>query len=208
MTRSLALLGLLLAGRSWAESPTLPPVDATCRAASDCAIDARVIQPAAGGGWVCCSSCDARPVSKAWVAKADRVCADHGDRNGECPAKKCAWPKGVACVDSRCVLVSDAAPPTPKKFELVEGKPVDIGSGVTVELESVMYAHLTDSRNNSLLTMKVTRGATHEKVTLDRMDPVGKDGPKYRAVMGLRIAIDYVDAYHKPSTGAILVLPL
>ena len=203
MTRTAWALVLVASGLSWAAPPTLPPIDATCRNAADCAIDARYLQ----SGGVCCSSCDARAVSKAWVAQADRICAEHPDHKGECPAKKCAWPKGVACVDSRCVLTNDAAPAAPKKLELVEGKPVDVGSGVTVELESVMYAHLSDSRNNSLLTMKVTRGTAHERVTLERMDPVGKDGPKYQAVMGLRMAIDYVDAYHKPSTGAILVLP-
>jgi hypothetical protein len=100
-----------------------------------------------------------------------------------------------------------ASPPTPKRFELVEGKAVDVGAGITVVLKSVMYAHLSNSRNNSMLTMDVTRGTAHEQVTLERLDPVGKEGPKYRAVMGLRMAIDYVDAYHQPSTGAILVLP-
>jgi hypothetical protein len=100
-----------------------------------------------------------------------------------------------------------APPSEPKKFELVQGKRVDVGGGVSVELKSVLYAHLSDSRNNSLLIMDVARGDKREQVTLDRLDPVGKEGPKYRPVMGLRMAIDYVDAYHQPSTGAILVLP-
>jgi hypothetical protein len=37
--------------------------------------------------------------------------------------------------------------------------------------------------------------------------PVGPQGPKYRLVFGRRMATDYVDAYHQPSTAAILVLP-
>jgi hypothetical protein len=89
----------------------------------------------------------------------------------------------------------------------MQGKPVDLGGGTSVELKSVMYAHLSGSRNSSLLTMDVTRGEQHEQVTLDRLDPVGAEGPKYRPVMGLRIAIDYVDAYHQPSTAAVLVVP-
>jgi len=71
----------------------------------------------------------------------------------------------------------------------------------------VLYAHLSNSRNQSLLTMEVTRGGKQEQVTLDRLDPVGAEGPKYRPVMGHRMAIDYVDAYHQPSTAAVLVLP-
>jgi hypothetical protein len=99
------------------------------------------------------------------------------------------------------------SPLEPRRVELMQGKPVDLGGGTSVELKSVMYAHLSGSRNSSLLTMDVTRGVQHEQVTLDRLDPVGAEGPRYRLVMGLRIAIDYVDAYHQPSTAAILVLP-
>jgi len=109
---------------------------------------------------------------------------------------------------------ASAAPPRdaatvdePRRIELVEGKRVDVSNDVTVILRSVLYAHVSGSRNSSLLTMEVTRGARHEQVTLDRLDPVGPEGPKYRLVLGLRVAIDYVDPYHQPSTGAILVRP-
>jgi hypothetical protein len=118
-----------------------------------------------------------------------------------------AW---VVLVMASAAPAVQAAPPAasaPKRFELVQGKPVDVGGGTTVELVSVMYAHLSGSRNSSMLTMKVARGERREQVTLDQLSPVGPDGPKYRVVFGLRMAIDYVDAYHQPSTAAILVLP-
>jgi hypothetical protein len=90
----------------------------------------------------------------------------------------------------------------PAKFDLVEDKDVNVGSGVTVRLKSVMYAHLEGSRNDSLLTMDVTRGGKRESVTLNRLSP---GEPIFKPVMGLMMAIDYVDAYQKPVTGAILV---
>src|SRR4029079_17487005 len=88
---------------------------------------------------------------------------------------------------------SSPPPATPRKVELTEGKPVDLGDGTTLRLQSVLYAHLSNSRNQSLLTMEVTRGGKQEQVTLDRLDPVGAEGPKYHPVMGHRMAIDYVD---------------
>jgi hypothetical protein len=96
---------------------------------------------------------------------------------------------------------------TPTRFDLREGESVDIGAGVTVELKSVLYSHLSGSRNGSLLTLDVRRGAEQKTVTLQRTDPVGTAGPPYRAMLGRRVAIDYVDAYRRPSTAAILVLP-
>ena len=123
---------------------------------------------------------------------------------------------GVALLT--CVMVavgcgkSPAPPPAqkpmpmptsePTKFELVEGKDVDVGGGVTVRLKDVMYSHLADSKGDSMLRMDVMRSGTQEAKTLNRLHP---GEPKYVPVMGLEMAVDYVDAYHQPSTAAILV---
>lgn len=90
----------------------------------------------------------------------------------------------------------------PMKFELVEGKDVDVGGGVKVRLKNILDAHLADSKNHSLLTMDVSRDGKRESVTLQRTSP---GEPDFTPVMGLQMSIDHVDAYHQPSTAAILV---
>lgn len=91
----------------------------------------------------------------------------------------------------------------PRKVDLVEGKETSLGGGVTVRLKSVLYAHLANSQNNSLMVLEATRAGETKSVTLERLYP---GPPKYTLVFGLKLAIDYVDAYHSPSTGAVLVL--
>jgi hypothetical protein len=94
----------------------------------------------------------------------------------------------------------------PRKVELVEGRSVDLGSGVSVTLKSVMYTHATDktgrSVNDSFMQLEVTHDGKTENVTITRLFP---DAPRFTTVAGLEMAIDYVDAYHVPSTGALLV---
>ena len=99
--------------------------------------------------------------------------------------------------------ISTPVPPRePTKFELVEGKDVDVGGGVTVRLKEVMVSQLVGSKADSMLTMDVMRGGKQEATRLNRLHP---GEPKYTRVMGLEMAVDYVDAYHQPSTAAILV---
>ena len=91
----------------------------------------------------------------------------------------------------------------PRRYELVQDKPVDIGGGVTARLTTVMEAHLADSKNELRMVLVITRAGTSREVSLDRLLP---GAPTYVSVLGVQLAIDYVDAYHQPSTGAILVL--
>jgi hypothetical protein len=79
---------------------------------------------------------------------------------------------------------SDAAPvpppasTAPRRFELTHDKPVDVGGGTTVVRKSVMYAHLSGSRNRSMLTMEVARGDKREQVYVG---PAGATGLDARA---------------------------
>ena len=97
-------------------------------------------------------------------------------------------------------------PGEPRRVELVQDKSVDLGSGVSVTLKSVMYTHATDktgrSVNDSFMQLEVTKDGKTQNVTITRLFP---DGPKFTPVAGLELAIDFVDAYHSPSTGAVLV---
>ena len=94
------------------------------------------------------------------------------------------------------------AAPEPAPVALKEGVAVELASGVTLTLESTMYAHLSGSRNSALVKLRVARGAQAEEVTLERLWP---GPPKYTAVLGVKLAIDWVDAYHQPSSATILV---
>jgi hypothetical protein len=100
-----------------------------------------------------------------------------------------------------------SAPEEPKQVDVTEGIPVGVGNGVTITLKNVMEAHLAGGRNESRATLVVSRGnaASVEsvEVTLDRLYP---GPPKWTKQFGVRLAIDYVDAYHMPATGRILVL--
>ena len=96
-------------------------------------------------------------------------------------------------------------PDEPKKFELVQDEPVAIGQGVKVTLKSVLYTHATNAKgesiNDALMMLEATRDGQRPgsaRAALPR-------SAKYQEVLGLQLAIDYVDAYHQPSTGAVLV---
>ena len=92
----------------------------------------------------------------------------------------------------------------PARIELVQDKPVSLGHGVTATLKTGIYSHLADSKNESLVSLELSSGAKAEGVTLQRLSP----GPfEYTRAFGLRLAVDYVDPYHQPTTAAVLVLP-
>lgn len=95
-----------------------------------------------------------------------------------------------------------AKPAEPTKVDLVDGKEVKFGSDVTMLLKHVLYAHLEGGRNSSMLVLAVTRSGKTETVTLTRESP---GEPKFTKVMGMQLAVDYVDAYHHPTTAAVLV---
>ena len=98
---------------------------------------------------------------------------------------------------------ADSSVPEPKRFELVKDVPVVIAPGVTARLKDVFEAHLSESRNEFRLTLTVTRDKKTQEVQMQELRP----GPHHWfAALGLKLAIDYVDAYHTPSRGAILVL--
>jgi hypothetical protein len=92
----------------------------------------------------------------------------------------------------------------PARVELVQDKPVSLGHGVTATLKTGIYSHLAESKNESLVSLELSSGGKTESVTLQRLSP----GPfDYTLAFGLRLAVDYVDPYHQPTTAAVLVLP-
>jgi len=95
-----------------------------------------------------------------------------------------------------------AANDDPVKYDLVQDKEVSVGKGVKVTLKTGLYAHLADSKNESLLSLEARRGDETKNVTLERVTP---GAPNYTDVFGLQMAVDYVDPYHQPLTGAVLV---
>ncbi len=98
---------------------------------------------------------------------------------------------------------ADTAVPEPKRFELVKDLSVEIAPGVTAQLKDVFEAHLSGSRNEFRLMLLVKRNGKSETVQMQELRP----GPHHWfSSSGLKLAIDYVDAYHTPSRGAILVL--
>ena len=92
----------------------------------------------------------------------------------------------------------------PLKFELVQDQDVDIGHGATARLKSVMYAHIDDSRNLAMMQLVLTRGGKSEEVGLERETP---GAPRPEPHLGLTVAVDDVDAYHRPGRGWLLVWP-
>lgn len=92
----------------------------------------------------------------------------------------------------------------PRRFELKEGVPVPIGYGITLTLKDCMYAHAKGGVNLSMMRLRLVRDGREEDVTLELVSP----GPQsFLSTNGVRLAIGYVDPYHQPSTGAVLVLP-
>jgi hypothetical protein len=93
---------------------------------------------------------------------------------------------------------------TPQRFELKEGVPVSIGHGIQLTLLTCMYAHAKGDVNISMMRLRLVHDGREEDVTLEHTSPGAQS---FQAVAGVRLAIDYVDPYHQPSTGAVLVLP-
>lgn len=99
-------------------------------------------------------------------------------------------------------------PTEPRRIELVEGKPTEVAKGVSVTLQTVMYTHATDKAgqavNDSFMQLEVTHDGRVENVTLNHLSSQPR---AFTPVAGVELAIDFVDAYHQPSTGAVLVRP-
>jgi len=115
-----------------------------------------------------------------------------------------------ACPASQTKLGGDTAvgnAAEPLKVELTQDQETEVAPGLKVTLKSVMYTHATDktgrSVNDSFMQLDVTHDGKTESVTLTRLFP---DGPVFTKVAKVQLAIDYVDAYHQPSTGAVLVM--
>ncbi|MBS2029257.1 MAG: hypothetical protein JST54_15250 [Deltaproteobacteria bacterium] len=100
-----------------------------------------------------------------------------------------------------------AHPAEPTKVELVQDQPAAIGKGLKLTLKNVLYTHATNAKgesvNDALMMLEATRDGKKVEVQLERLFP---GPPTYQDVLGLQLAIDYVDAYHQPSTGAVLVM--
>jgi hypothetical protein len=113
-----------------------------------------------------------------------------------CPASQ---PKGVSPMSS---------PTEPRRIELVEGKSTEVARGVSVTLKTVMYTHATDKTgqavNDSFMQLEIAHDGRTENVTLHHLSSQPRP---FVSVAGIELAIDYVDAYHQPSTGAVLVRP-
>jgi len=84
-----------------AASPSdLPPIDATCRAASDCGLAYTYLID----GKCCNGTCSPKPASGAWLELAEERCKKLGWEEQHCPTKKCVPPPELACVAGRCVF--------------------------------------------------------------------------------------------------------
>ncbi|MFO0575729.1 MAG: hypothetical protein U1A78_17165 [Polyangia bacterium] len=92
----------------------------------------------------------------------------------------------------------------PERFELKEGVAVSIGYGIKLTLVTCMYAHAKGGVNISTMRLRLVRDGREEDVTLERVSPGERS---FQAAAGVRLAIDYVDPYHQPSTAAVLLLP-
>ena len=94
----------------------------------------------------------------------------------------------------------------PRRIEVVQDKPVEVARGVSVTLKSVLEAHARnkagESVNDMLMQVDVTANGKTERVTLHRLYP---GAPEFVSVAGVQLGIDFGDAYHQPSTGALLV---
>jgi hypothetical protein len=112
-----------------------------------------------------------------------------------------------SCARDRGAEVAVTRGGEPSRLTLVQDRP-SRASDVTLTLKSVMEAHATrkggESVNQLMMVLDATRGAERQTITLER---IAQDPPSYTPVYGLELAIDYVDAYHQPLTGAVLVRP-
>jgi len=88
--------------------------------------------------------------------------------------------------------------------------PVTLNNGVTLTLVTVLDAHVTardgTSGNELTCVLDIRKDHDAQTVTLTRLTTTGLP-PASQEVLGARLALLSVDAYHQPATANLLVDP-
>ena len=83
------------------EVDPLGPVELTCTVDADCVAHELHYSKADGG---CCQSCSNWVANTTWYARAQKRCQGPIGFGKDCPMKKCAPPRPVACVSGQCAF--------------------------------------------------------------------------------------------------------
>jgi hypothetical protein len=93
---------------------------------------------------------------------------------------------------------------SPGEIEIVEGAPVRLPDGLTLDVRGVMYAHLAGSDNHSMCVLIVRAGGATEELTLARLH---SKPPTFVELRGWRVALEYADPYQQPSRVMVHIEP-
>lgn len=99
------------------------------------------------------------------------------------------------------------APATPEppatRVELVEGTPTTLDDGTVINVKTVMYAHMNDSRNLSSCTLVLARGAAATELSLTRLHGGATPDAPAGDALGWRFTLDMADPYQQPSRAVV-----
>lgn len=82
-----------------ADADPLGPVDLACTTDADC-VASELSYSASEGG--CCQACFHSVANRSWYARAQKRCHDTLGFGKDCPEKKCAAARPVACKSGTC----------------------------------------------------------------------------------------------------------
>jgi hypothetical protein len=91
---------------------------------------------------------------------------------------------------------------TRQRIEIVEGAPVKLSDGTTLDVRALSYAHLIDGDNLSECVAIASRDGRVEEVRLKRYHSTE---PEFVETLGWRVALDAVAAYHQPGHAWLFV---
>jgi hypothetical protein len=98
---------------------------------------------------------------------------------------------------------------TPIKLELVEGTPSTLPDGTVININHVMYAHMTDGQNLSAANLIVERDGERVELGLNRHHAgPAADAARTGRALGWELVLEMADPYHQPSTAIVLARKL
>lgn len=96
---------------------------------------------------------------------------------------------------------------TGQEVNITEGKPVDLGGGVRVDVTNVGYMHMDGSRNFSTASLLVTKGAETTELSMGRDHGEGSHEPKPATAFGWTFILVHANPYQQPSSVQVIATP-
>ncbi|MDB4962491.1 MAG: hypothetical protein JWP01_2490 [Myxococcales bacterium] len=95
------------------------------------------------------------------------------------------------------------------KLEITEGTPASLPDGTTIDINHVVYAHMTDGQNLSAANLIVERDGERVELGLNRHHAgPAADAARTGQALGWELVLEMADPYQRPSRAIVLARKL